>query len=77
MENLLKTENNIYLRYLFCRPLYSALVTNLPLPTTPLFGSKQNKLLEGWRKLQIEELLNLYSSSNNIWVINDDKSGAA
>lgn len=58
-------------------PLYSAFATSLPPPTTPVLGSKQNKLRETCRKLRIEELLELYSTSSNIWVIKDYKSGAA
>jgi len=42
----------------------------------PLLGSKQNKLKETCTKLHIEELLDLYSTSHNIWVIKDYKSDA-
>jgi hypothetical protein len=77
IENLLKAKNNSYLRYLFFRLMYSALATNFLLPTTPLLRCKQDKLIETCRKLHIEELLSLYSTSYNIWVIKDYESGAA
>jgi len=57
--------------------VYSALATNLPLSTTQVLGSKQNKLIETCRKLHIEELLNLSSTLYNIWAIKYYKSSAA
>jgi predicted DNA-binding helix-hairpin-helix protein len=63
IENLLNAKNNLYLMYLLFRPMYSALASNLPIPTTPLLGSKQSKLKETWRTLHIEELLTFYSTS--------------
>jgi hypothetical protein len=77
IENLLNATNNLYLRYLFFRPMYSALATNPPLPTTLLLGSKQDNLIETCRKFYVEEPLSLYSTSYNIWVIKDYESGAA
>jgi hypothetical protein len=56
--------------------MYSAIASNLPLPTTPLLESKHNKLIETWRTLHIEKLLNSYSMFYNIWLIKDYKSGA-
>ena len=76
IENFLNAKNSFYLMYLFFRPMYSALASNLTLPTTPLLGSKQNKLKESLRTLHIEELLTLYSTSHKICVIKDYKSGA-
>jgi len=57
IENLLNAKNDLYSRCLFLLVLYSAFTTNPSLPTTPLLGSKQNKLKETCRKLHIEELL--------------------
>jgi hypothetical protein len=34
-----------------------------------LFGPKRNEITGEWRKLHNEELNDLYSSPNNIWVI--------
>jgi hypothetical protein len=34
-----------------------------------IFGSKDNKIIGGWRKLHNEKLHNLYSSPNNIRMI--------
>jgi len=34
-----------------------------------IFGAKGDKVTGDWRKLHIEELNDLYSSSNTIWVI--------
>jgi hypothetical protein len=34
-----------------------------------IFGPKRDEVTEGWRKLHNEEINNLYSSPNIIWVM--------
>jgi hypothetical protein len=40
-----------------------------------IFGSKRDKVTREWRKLHNEELNDLYSSSNIVWVINWRRMG--
>jgi hypothetical protein len=42
-----------------------------------LFGPKRGEVTGGWRKLQNEELHNLYSSLNIIRMIKEDELGMA